>query len=144
MARDLASYRSQRRVNGEWYQPVEPIEVRTTVTPSMAKSADWRRHAHRFWIAAPVQLATKIANMGRLPLGWGLLAVSPGKSIVLAKPTLNPNPEPFNQVAMLGMLRAAADAGLNVMQRRYEDGFAAGKAAAERAARSAEQTHRLF
>src|SRR5687768_6592624 len=48
-----------------------------------AKADWWWQHVHRFWIAAPVEIASRIRET--LPSGWGLLACSEHKTQELVK-----------------------------------------------------------
>lgn len=89
----------------------------------------WWDHVHRFWIAAPVDVAQKIRD--ELPAGWGLLAVAEGGSHIMVKPVKNADAKPFTWEQMVGLLRGAADAGANALQRSYSQGLAEGKRRAE-------------
>lgn len=86
-----------------------------------APKADfWWRHSHRFWLATTVPLAAKVRD--DLPAGWGLLACADGsKPHVVVKPERR-TPEPLAWPTTVGLLRAAADAGVQALWRAEERG----------------------
>ncbi len=89
------------------------------------KADFWWRHAHRFWVAVPAELAPKIRP--ELPLGWGLLACAPGAAPkVVAKPDRH-DATPLPPGTVIGILRAAADAGMNALSRAEARGRLAGQ-----------------
>lgn len=89
----------------------------------------WWRHAHRFWIAAPADVAKKIKP--QLPPNWGLLSVAETGTRALVTPELNAEREPFEWPQVVGLLRATADTGVNVLHREYQRGYSAGVEVAE-------------
>jgi hypothetical protein len=86
-----------------------------------AKSEAWRRHAHRFWIACPAELAARIEP--ELPAGWGLIACHPESTSTVVKPELNKSPDLLNWPKVIGLLRTAADCGFNALVRAEERGW---------------------
>ena len=102
-----------------------------------ASKADWWwKHVHRFWLAVPADLAPKIRD--DLPGTWGLLACSAEKApkVVVKAPRRAPEPLPWGTT--VGLLRAAADSGIQALHRAEERGrsrgFEEGKRAAEKTA----------
>lgn len=91
----------------------------------------WWHHCNRYWIACPVKIAPKIQEL--LPEAWGLLAVEDGKCRVVVKAPKHPA-EPFDWMESIGLMRAAANAGVNALERSrssgYSQGFDAGKKSA--------------
>lgn len=115
-----------------------------------AKADWWWRHSHRFWIAAPADLAKRIRD--ELPETWGLLAIGDdgvAKQLVQAP---RHEPEPLPWVSLVGILRAASGAGANAIARAREEGRnqgfgegrnrAAGKVVADQLAELREQVRR--
>ncbi len=94
-----------------------------------AKADWWYRHVHRFWIAAPEALCDKIKE--DLPSSWGLLSVTPEK-VKVARKAPKHDPEPLDWSALVGCLRAAADAGPNALIREFDKGVKVGYDRAER------------
>ena len=92
--------------------------------PCLHKSEVWRQIAHRFWIACPAPLATKIEKL--LPDGWGLLAVDGRGTTVVVKPERNPEPRRLNWSESVALLRCAVDASQTVRGRTFERGAKAG------------------
>ena len=139
--------RSERRYAHAAYVPDDFVPtVERVVTINTSKSIDWRQRAHRFWVAAPAKLATKIKldveSITELA-GWGVLAVDDnGQTRILVKPAKQNNPTPLTNKQWLGIVRAAANSGFQALQRaehRGENaGYKRGKADAERQA----QRHR--
>ena len=96
-----------------------PWRVERIVETDTGKSAPWRAVAHRFWVATPVPLASKI--MGLMPDGWGLLACEGGASRVVVRPTkLTPRAPTWREC--IGLIRASADAGTMVRVREFDKG----------------------
>jgi hypothetical protein len=100
-----------------------------------ARKADWWwTHTHRFWIAGPAKLAERIQP--ELPTGWGLLSCpAEGAPTVVVKPTKH-TPEQLPWKALIGIIRAACDAGpgalMRAEQRGRDQGYKEGKLVAER------------
>ena len=124
-------WRNQRMAR-DGYPPVpggfEP-KVQRVAKIDTSKSIGWRQHAHRFWIAAPADLATKIKlDVERVPelAGWGVLAVDESATRVLLPPKHNHNPAPLGERTWLGIVRAAADSGFQALLRAEERGRNAG------------------
>lgn len=94
----------------------------------------WWKRVHRFWIAAPADVAKKIKP--QLPTNWGLLSVSANGVRIAVRPTPNRTPEPLGWGTTVGLLRATADCGLNVLARAerigYDRGYKEGEASASR------------
>ena len=102
----------------------EPTVQRVTKV-NTHKSVDWRQRAHRFWVAAPAALASKIKlDVDAVPelAGWGVLAVDAAATRVLATPKKNHNPIPLTHSTWLGIVRAAADSGFQALLRAEERG----------------------
>lgn len=109
-------FRTVEEMPPEDFEPT--IERRQTV--DIGKNAEWRTHAHRFWIAAPERLAQKIAHDVRgIPelSGWGVLAVTADDTRVLVAPKFNRNPTALSHRQYLGIIRAAADSGVQAIWR---------------------------
>lgn len=105
---------------------LDGVEVKVSV-------ADWRRelkkgekaewwwsHVHRFWLAVPAAISSKVAE--DLPESWGLISVrSDGTSHVTVKAARH-DAVPFTWPQTIGLLRASANAGLNALQRARAEG----------------------
>lgn len=86
-----------------------------------AEKADWWwQHAHRFWIAVPADLAAKVKS--ELPITWGLIAVEGGVPRVIVKAPTH-TPEPLAKGTIIGLIRAAADAGPGALMRAENRGY---------------------
>ena len=112
---------------------LDAVEVKVSMRDWRRELADplksdwWRRHAHRFWIAVPVTLAVRVRR--ELPDGWGLLACSaPSSSLQVVRAATNPSPEPLPWPASVGLMRAAADAGVQALWRAEARGYQRGRA----------------
>lgn len=103
-------------IQARWYETNRPGgRIVREVTEDTGKSWQWRQHAHRFWIACPAPLAERIAP--ELPEGWGLIGCYEHSTTVVAKPAMNTSPDLLNWPKIIGLLRAAADCGLNALSR---------------------------
>lgn len=92
-----------------------------------AEKADWWfHHANRFWVAVPARIATAVRE--ELPMGWGLLSCTLDSVTVLVSADRS-DAEPFTWPQMVGLLRAAADAGVNALNRARSDGYQEGRKA---------------
>lgn len=103
---------------------VPPIERSTVV--DVSKNQDWRARAHRFWVAAPAALAVKIVEDVRCHPemdGWGVLAVGETSVHVLLTPTRREHVIPFSHQQWLGIVRTAADSGLQALDRARRAGY---------------------
>lgn len=103
---------------------------------NLAAKADWWwRHCHRFWVAVPAELATKVRE--DLPPTWGLLSCTPGAKpkVVVKAPPHDPRAIPWS--AAVGLMRASADAGSNALARAEQAGYQRGRQTGESAARAA-------
>lgn len=67
---------------GRWRSrgnPLEAVEIKVSMADwrrelkNPGKADWWFRHTHKFWVAAPAELAKKIVD--EMPEGWGLIAV---------------------------------------------------------------------
>jgi hypothetical protein len=90
-----------------------------------AKADFWWAHSHRFWLAVPAEMAEKV--QADLPLGWGLLACgleAPPKVVVRPQ---RRDAKPLSWPTCVGIMRAAANAGINALQRAEMRGRAAGR-----------------
>lgn len=94
--------------------------------PCTHKSQPWRDVAHRFWIACPTKLASKIEPLLPDGEGWGVLAVDGRGCTVVVKPTVNTEPRSLEWRETVGLLRCAVDASQRVRGRAYDKGVAAG------------------
>lgn len=100
-----------------------------------AEKADfWWRHSHRFWLAAPIELAMKIQE--EIPSGWGLLGCEFDKAPkTVVKPELHEAAD-LSWYSLVGVLRAASGCSLTALhraeQRGRSQGFEEGKVHAER------------
>lgn len=105
----------------------------------------WWKRVHRFWIAAPAEVAKKIKP--QLPTNWGLLSVGANGVRVAVQPTPNRTPEPLAWGTTVGLLRATADCGVNVLARAeqigYDRGYKVGEANAARHSGDEHLRHRL-
>jgi hypothetical protein len=102
---------------------------------AIGEKADWWwRHTHRFWLAVPADLAPKVQP--DLPPTWGLLACTIGESPKVAVKAQYHEAEPLEWSHCVGLMRAAADAGIQALgraeRRGRDEGFRQGKEAAER------------
>jgi hypothetical protein len=98
------------------------------------KSEDWRKHCHRFWVAAPAGLAIKIAQdvKDKPELdGWGVIGVDDSGSHVLVKPK-NLTPKPLAGPQWIGIVRAAADSGVQALFRAEARGYQRARQEADR------------
>lgn len=117
---------------------VEAVEIKVSVSDwkreldNPSKADFWYRHAHRFWLACPAEIASKVRET--LPVGWGLLSVGE-KVVAVANPQRNAA-EPLSWPTVIGVLRANQGVGLAALQRMhragYDEGRAAGRSEAER------------
>lgn len=90
----------------------------------------WVQRVHRFWIACPVAIASKIRV--ELPPAWGLIAIdSTGGTKAVVKAPVR-QAQPLGWESVVGLLRAAADAGPNALQRAEGRGFERGVAEGKR------------
>ena len=98
------------------------------------KSDFWWRHVHRFWVAVPAHIAERVRQ--DLPETWGLLACEVGKTPTVAVKAPHHEAEPLSWGTTVGVMRAAADCGVNALARARsdgrEEGYRQGKEAAER------------
>lgn len=92
-----------------------------------AEKADWWfHHANKFWVAVPSYIAMTVRE--ELPTGWGLLACTPDTVTVLVSADRH-DAEPLTWPQTVGLLRAAADAGVNALNRARSDGYQEGRKA---------------
>lgn len=111
----------------------DAVEVKVSVADwhrelRNAEKADWwHQHTHRFWLATPAHLAPKVLD--DLPTGWGLLSCAPDAVTVIERPKRRENPQEFTWPQTIGLMRAAADAGVGALQRAREEGRHAGEEA---------------
>jgi hypothetical protein len=94
------------------------------------KADFWWRHADRFWVAAPAKVAEKIAPV--LPETWGLLGVSDEFVARVVVQAPKHEREPLSWPTMIGVLRAAQDAGFGALQRAEARGYDRGAEEARR------------
>lgn len=128
----------------------DAIEVKVSMSDfrrelKQPEKADWWwKHVHRFFVAVPDSIADKAK--AELPTGWGLLSVRADGDRRVAhikvKPTTNRDAEPLPQQTVIGLLRAAENAGPSALMREYERGRTAGREEGKRdAVRLAAPTH---
>lgn len=92
-----------------------------------AEKADWWfHHANKFWVAVPAYIAAAVRE--ELPIGWGLLSCTADTVTVLISADRH-DAEPFTWTQAVGLLRAAADAGVNALSRARSDGYQEGRRA---------------
>jgi hypothetical protein len=96
-----------------------------------AKADWWWEHTHRFWVACPIALATRIRD--ELPPGWGLLACTESSTAALVKPERR-DAKPVPWPSIVGLLRASSGAGVNALRRERDAGFAEGEQVGRRRA----------
>lgn len=102
-----------------------------------AKADWWYDHVHRFWIAAPAAVAAKIRP--ELPDTFGLLAVDDGGKAKAVVKAPKHAPTPFAWGEVVGLLRAAQDAGPGALMRQFEAGRRHGFEQGQQHARPAPQ-----
>lgn len=109
----------------------EAVEVKVSYSDwtrertEAAKADFWWRHSHRFWVAVPAGLAGKVKE--ELPIGWGLLACESGCAPkVIVKPARR-EAEALPWSTTIGVMRAAANAGVSALARAEARGRAAGR-----------------
>ena len=114
---------------------VDAVEVKVSMPDwrrelAVAEKADWWwRHAHRFWLAVPADMAAKVEP--EVPSTWGVLACRAG-TVQVAHQAPRHEPEPIAWPAMIGLLRCARDAGTQAIARAEARGRDMGRAQAER------------
>ena len=125
----------------------EAVEIKVSLSDwkreldNAAKADFWWRHAHRFWLAVPVEIAEKVRE--DLPSGWGLLSCTPNGSFVVVKAEKH-EPEVFTWQTTLGILRACANAGWGALQHAENKGFDRGREFAQREAEHKSGDQRLL
>lgn len=119
----------------------DAVEIKVSMSDfrkelSTPEKADfWWAHTHRFWVAVPEALGDKVK--AELPTTWGLLVVSDtGIARIKVKAPVNAAAKPLPMQTVVGVIRAAEDAGPSALiraeQRGREQGYKEGRAAAER------------
>lgn len=109
---------------------LEAVEIKISVPDYRREIQDpskadfWWKHTNRFWIAAPAPVAAKIRD--DLPPTWGLLSIAANGATRAAITAPRTDAEPLPWPTMVGVLRAAQDAGVNALNRSYQQGFQAG------------------
>lgn len=96
----------------------------------------WWQHAHRFWVAVPSDIADKAKE--ELPTGWGLLSVRRNGDATVAhakvKPAVNHDCSALPQQTVVGIIRAAENAGPSAIMRAENDGYNRGLEAGRKSA----------
>lgn len=120
----------------------DAVEVKVSMSDlrreiGQPEKADWWwQHSHRFWVAVPEAMAEKAKP--ELPTGWGLLSVrSDGDRFIAhikVKPLVNRDCKPLPEASVIGLLRAAENAGPSALTRASQDGYERGLAAGRREA----------
>lgn len=104
-----------------------------------AKADWWWAHCHRFWIACPATIADKVK--AELPETWGLYAVHLGANdkptAIVKKKAPQHVPEELSWENSIGIIRAAANAGVRVIAEARMEGVARGRAEGTEAERRA-------
>jgi len=135
---DFSARRARERATRHGVPPDFEPTVERVVTIDTSKSADWRAVAHRFWIAAPAGLAVKIAqDVKDQPKmsDWGVLAVDGAGTHVLVAPAKRTTaPPPLSHQQWIGVVRTAADCGLQALHRAEARGEQRAREAAQREA----------
>lgn len=80
----------------------------------------WWHHVHRFWLAAPVTVTEKIAD--DVPATWGLFAVTDNGKVKVLRKAPHHAAQPMPWDTCIGLMRAAAGAGFNALQRAEDRG----------------------
>ena len=82
-----------------------------------------------WWVVAPKE----IVEVHEVPMNWGLL-VPRGKQLTAAKPAVKLQPEAVDRLFLAAILRKAQGIVTPepVLQKKYDDGFEAGKTQADR------------
>lgn len=114
---------------------LDGVEVKVSMSDwkrelkNAAKADWWWTHVHRFWVAAPADLADHIKH--ELPPTWGLLACERDKrpTVVVEAPFHDAAPLPWD--ATVGVLRAAQGCGVNALWRAEARGREQGRKQAE-------------
>lgn len=99
------------------------------------KAEWWYCHSNRFWMAVPASITAKVLEM--LPGPWGLLSVKDDGKVATTKRAERHDAKPLPWPTTLGVMRAAAAAGMQALYRAEERGRQQG---AERAQRDLERT----
>jgi hypothetical protein len=113
---------------------IDAVEVKVSVSDwrrelvAAAKADWWWRHAHRFWLAAPAEVAAKIEP--EVPPTWGVLACG-SKAVKVLHQAPRHEPEPLAWPAVIGLLRCARDAGTAALARAEARGRDMGRQQAE-------------
>lgn len=108
---------------------LDAVEIKVSVSDwrrelQKPQKADWWwKHANRFWIAAPAEVAAKIKD--ELPSGWGLLALN-GSGMRVAMQPEKHQASPLSWPQTIGLLRAAADSGFGALNRASAAGYRRG------------------
>ena len=114
---------------------IDAVEVKVAMSDwrrelaAAAKADWWWRHAHRFWLAVPADMAAKVEP--EVPSTWGVLACR-ADAVKVARPAPRHEPEPMTWPAMIGLLRCARDAGTQAIARAEARGRDMGRTQAER------------
>lgn len=118
----------------------DAVEVKVSMSDlrreiAQPEKADWWwQHAHRFWVAVPESLADKAKP--ELPTGWGLLSVRSDGDRYIAhtkvKPLVNRECEPLPEETVVGLIRAAENAGPSALTRASQEGYSRGLEAGRR------------
>lgn len=95
-----------------------------------AKADWWFNHTHRFWMAVPEAIAAKVLE--DLPDPWGLLVVKDDGKVLAKRKAPKHAAISLPMSALIGVMRASADAGFNALQRAEHRGYDRGTAEAKR------------
>lgn len=114
---------------------VDGVEIKVSMSDfrrelAQPEKADWWwQRCDRFWIAAPSDVAKKIQP--ELPPAWGLLSCTPSGVRALVQAPRNPERQEIPWPTMIGLFRAAADAGTNALLHARRQGYDEGLAQAK-------------
>lgn len=113
---------------------IDAVEIKVSMTDwkreltNAAKADFWWQHSDRFWVAVPREMASKVHD--QLPESWGLLSVDDKVKVHVQAPKHDRQPLPWKTT--IGVIRASAKAGLNVLARAEAKGEKAGYERAHR------------
>jgi hypothetical protein len=105
-----------------------------------AKADWWWNHVHRFWVAVPAEITSKVR--ADLPTGWGLLSCTPEASTIVVNPDKH-SAVPLSWGTTIGLIRAASGAGLNALTHAESRGYQRGTDAAQHKAEQSTGDARL-
>lgn len=90
-----------------------------------AKAEFWWKHVNRFWLAVPPSLVERARS--DLPTTWGLLCCPLGEKPTIVVKAPHHEALPMKWPTLVGLLRAASDAGANALSRAEARGREEGR-----------------